>query len=229
MSKVIAGKLEAFAETGTEGYIWTLYDDTKVGHYGLNFLQDGDHLTIYHPTQRQIVWQGNVDLEYETNYQPFPLNPEYGQQAVNGMWVHGVQRDVVPETWASWFTAKYPAELITAGFGKLYRCNSSTITGHQWNGKGSRYNQIKDTGDLIIKFKNSGYYRYKAVDADTYWAFYEAESMGKYFAQHIKNKFEVEKLELPRPARFSTNPPRPWAHRRSIGEHDRFLNSPLDE
>jgi hypothetical protein len=58
---------------------------------------------------------------------------------------------------------------------------------------------LHGVGDLILKFNNAGYYRYKDVDSDTYWAFEEAESKGKYFAANIKNKFVTEKLELPKP------------------------------
>lgn len=209
MSKVIKGKLDAYFETGTEGVIWSLLEQGKEGYHGLNCLEDGDYLTIL-DHDNNVIWEGNIDFEYERNYIPFPSNPSYGQQCVRGLWVHGIQKDVDPETWADWFLEGRSALLIKAGFGKLHRCKSSTIVGHCWSGRGSPWNSIKDHGDLIIKFKNSGFYRYKNVDSDTYWAFESAESMGKYFAQFIKNKFEVEKLEMARPARYSTNPPRPW-------------------
>lgn len=208
----IKGKLEAFSETGTEGVIWSLHEDDKDGYDGLHPIDQGDYLTIFdpeHPTK--IVWEGNLDLEWERNYHPFPGNPQYGQQAIFGMWVHGIQRNVEPDDWGTWFFKEFPAEMIKSEIGRLYRCKSSTIEGHRWTGKGSPWTkEEKLSGDLIVKFKNSGYYRYKDVDHDTYWGFEEAESKGKYFAKNIKNKFVTETLDLPRPARYSTNKPRPW-------------------
>ena len=207
----IKGKCDPYFETGTEGVIWSVYEDGKEGYDGLHCLNEGDYLTIFDPADStKVVWEGNIDLEYERNYLPFPMNPEYGQQAIMGMWVHGIQRNVEPDDWGTWFFKAYPAEVIKSEIGRLFRCKSSTIEGHLWSGKGSPYNSIKDTGDLIIKFKNGGYYRYKDVDADTFWEFESAESKGKYHARNIKNVFVVEKIDLPKPARYSTNKPKPW-------------------
>ena len=109
----IKGTLQAFSETGTEGIIWSIYEDGREGYDGLNGLHGGDHLTIFHPGNPGIViWEGNIDLEYERNYHPYPMNPQYGQQAIQGMWVRGIQRDVDPDTWGNWFFKEYPAELI---------------------------------------------------------------------------------------------------------------------
>ena len=107
----IKGKLEAFFETGTEGVIWSVCEDEKEGYDSLHCLKNGDNLTIFHPENPGIViCTGEIDLEYERNYRPYPMNPQYGQQAVHGMWVHGFQRDVVPEDWGTWFFKHYPAE-----------------------------------------------------------------------------------------------------------------------
>ena len=198
---MVKGKLEAFFETGTEGVIWSLYDDTKEGYEGLHCLYQGDYLTIFDPEDKsKVVWEGNIDLEYERNYHPYPMNPQYGQQAVGGMWVHGIQRDVEPDTWGKWFFKQYPAEVIKSEIGHMHRCKSSMISGHRWDGKGSPWNSIRDNANLIIRFNSGDCYKYKDVDCDTYWAFEQAESLGKYFAANIKNKFEAVKLELPKPA-----------------------------
>jgi hypothetical protein len=208
----IKGKCDPFFETGTEGVIWSLYEDGKEGYDALQVIDQGDYLTIFDPENpTKVVWEGNIDLEWERNYHPYPMNPQYGQQAIMGMWVHGIQRNVEPDDWGTWFFKAYPAELIKSEIGRLFRCKSSTIEGHRWEGKGSQWSkEPKEPGDLILKFKNSGYYRYKDVDHDTYWEFEEAESKGKYFAKNIKNKFVTEKLDLPRPAKYSLNKPRPW-------------------
>jgi hypothetical protein len=204
----IKGKLEPFSETGTEGVVWSLHEDGVDGYDGLNCLHQGDYLTIFDPLDiTKVIWEGNIDLEFERNYHPFPRNPQYGQQAIFGMWVHGIQRDVEPDDWGIWFFKEYPAELIKSEVGHLYRCNSSTIFGHRWEGKGNSYNGIKDSGNLVIKFKNGGVYRYKDVDFDTYSGFAEAESKGKYLAKNIKNKFVTEKIDLPRPVKYSADKP----------------------
>lgn len=199
---MIKGKLEAFFETGTEGVIWSIYEDGKQGYDGLHPLNNGDYLTIFHSSKPYtIVWEGTVDLEYETNYRPYPTNPEYGQQAVLGRWVHGVQRDVVPEDWAMWFMGKYKAECIKSSFSEinLRRCKGSTIFGYSWSGDF----ELENTGDLILKFKGNKFYRYKDVDYNTYIGFEEAESKGKYFANYIKNAFVTEQIELPSRVKYN--------------------------
>lgn len=207
----IKGKLEPFSETGTEGVVWSLHEDGVDGYDGLNCLCQGDYLTVYDPKDStKIVWEGNIDFEYERNYHPFPKNPQYGQQAIFNIWVNGIQRDVEPDDWGLWFFKEYPAELIKSEVGHLYRCNSSTIFGHRWEGKGNSYNGIRDSGNLIIKFNNGGVYRYKDVDFETYIGFADAESKGKYLAKNIKNKFVTEKIDLPRPAKYSVNKSGPW-------------------
>jgi hypothetical protein len=209
----IKGKCDPFFETGTEGVIWSVYEDGKEGYDGLQCLDEGDYLTIFDPAKpKEVVWEGNIDLEYERNYHPFPMNPEYGQQAIMGMWVHGIQRDVEPDDWGTWFFKEYPCELIKSEIGRLYRCKSAIIGGHRWTGTANRWSKdnLHGVGDLILKFNNAGYYRYKDVDSDTYWAFEEAESKGKYFAANIKNKFVTEKLELPSKPTYKLNPPKPW-------------------
>jgi len=108
---VVKGKLDPFFETGTEGVLWSVYEDGKEGYDGLHVLKKDDYLTIFDPEDNtKVIWEGNIDLEYKRNYHPYPMNPEYGQQAVHGMWVHGFQVDVVPEDWGTWFFKHYPAE-----------------------------------------------------------------------------------------------------------------------
>lgn len=66
---------------------------------------------------------------------------------------------------------------------------SSSIEGYCWNSNG-------DFGDLILKFKNGGHYRYSNIPAAIYHEFLNAESHGKYFYANIKSKFLTEKLDL---------------------------------
>jgi hypothetical protein len=108
----IHGRLDPFWETGTEGVCWSLEDRIRPGYDGLFPLSDGDHLTIFDDDGNQL-WSGTISFEYERNYQPYPMNPQYGQQAVFDHWVRGLQRDIAPETWASWFFDHRRATLQT--------------------------------------------------------------------------------------------------------------------
>ena len=196
MTNIIKGKLEPFFETGTEGTIWSVYEDGKEGHNGLHCLEYGDFLRIFDSEETtKVVWEGRIDYDWKINFRPYPMNPEYGQQEVLGFWVHGIQKDVNPEVWGTWFFKQYPAEMERANIGHFYPMKSSSITAYCWKGTGGLYNK-GTAGDLILKFNNGGYYKYKDVPPDVFWEFYRADSHGKYFYTNIKNKFVTEKIDL---------------------------------
>lgn len=96
------GRLEPFAQTATEGIEWTLLNRVLPGYAGLHALTSGDVLTIFDDAGGHL-WHGVVDFEYQRRKVLFPQNPEYEQQALLGYWVHGLQSDCEPETWAGWF------------------------------------------------------------------------------------------------------------------------------
>jgi hypothetical protein len=100
--RVISGELHPFFETGTEGVLWSIYEEGKESYDALHVLEDGDHLTVFDP-HGETIWTGVVQLEYERRYRPYPQNPQYGQQEVFGFWVHGFQADIEPEQWAEMF------------------------------------------------------------------------------------------------------------------------------
>lgn len=109
----IVGRLEPFFETGTEGIVWSVVEDGKSGYDSLHPVKCGDHLTIFDKQDTSaVVWDGDIQFEYKTNYESYPLNPEYGQQAVKGLWVNGLQEGVDAEQWFTWFYEEYPATLI---------------------------------------------------------------------------------------------------------------------
>jgi len=107
----IRGRLEAFFETGTEGVYWSLIDSGLPGYDGLWTLRDGDQLRVIDTTD-ETLWTGEIKFEYLTNWQSYPMNPEYGQQAVHGLWVHGLQEGFDPDRWGTLFLQNYRAELI---------------------------------------------------------------------------------------------------------------------
>ncbi len=198
---IIKGKLDPFSETGTEGVIWAVYDDTKKGYDGLHCLEYGDYLTVFDPEDpTKIVWKGTIDYDWERNRRPYPLNPQYGQQEVGGMWVHGLQVDVEPNDWATWFFKTYPAELIKANFGHFTPTKSGTIDAYCYTGRKHYSDSSLDrSGTLTIKFRNGSFYKYKDVEPSVFWEFYSAESKGTFLAKNIKKKYEFEKLETPQP------------------------------
>jgi hypothetical protein len=113
---VICGLLEGFWETGTEGVLWALEEEPFKGYDGLHILENGDELTVFN-ADGSVLWKGVIDLEYESGYMNFPLNPQYGQQAALGYWVHGCQRGFAIDDWAYMFMGphcrnpRYPQRL----------------------------------------------------------------------------------------------------------------------
>lgn len=65
--------------------------------------------------------------------------------------------------------------------------NSSNIMAVSW---------CPITEDMEIEFKGGGLYRYARVPASEHEAFIKSESLGRHFAQHIRNRFDCRKVEL---------------------------------
>lgn len=108
----VNGTLLAFFETGTEGVLWSFMETGKLGYDALHVLEKGDRIKVFNDAARKdVVFDGAVDLEYRRRYHPYPGNPKHGQQVVDGMWVHGLQRGETPERWAAMFFDEKPAEL----------------------------------------------------------------------------------------------------------------------
>lgn len=90
--------------------IWSFEEVPFKGYEGLHPLKNGDKITIF-AKDNSILWDGVIDLEYETGYQPYPMNPQYGQQCALGYWVRGNQRGMAIEVWAKMFLDGLDAEL----------------------------------------------------------------------------------------------------------------------
>lgn len=99
---VVTGVLEDFFETGTEGVIWSVYDDDNRGYDGLHTIEEGDHLTICDQLGHRI-WAGIIRCDRKAGWKRYPLNPKYGQPCALGHWVHWTQKGFKPDVWARFF------------------------------------------------------------------------------------------------------------------------------
>ncbi len=53
---------------------------------------------------------------------------------------------------------------------------------------------IKEAGQLMVQFSSGSVYAYSDVPEQVYQDFLDASSKGKFFAEHIKGKYETEKV-----------------------------------
>lgn len=94
---IIYGRTDDFCETGTEGIVWSVYEDGKKGYDGLHCLEDGDMLKVFNDAARkQVVWEGEISLKYPPSM----------------MFNHGVQDGMNEQIWARMFIDHKPATLI---------------------------------------------------------------------------------------------------------------------
>jgi hypothetical protein len=96
------GDLIDFFETGTEGVIWMLEDESRYGYAALQPICDGDHLTVSDQLGK-ILWRGLICCDKVTGRRSFAMNPKYGQQCALGHWVHWIQKGFEPDAWAKFF------------------------------------------------------------------------------------------------------------------------------
>lgn len=101
-SSVITGVLEDFFETGTEGVVWSVYDEDERGYDGLHTIAEGDYLTILDQLGRRR-WAGQIRCDRQSGWKEYPLNPGYGQPVALGHYVHWTQKGFKPDEWARFF------------------------------------------------------------------------------------------------------------------------------
>lgn len=114
--------LHAWAETGTEGFIWALqefkhiYEDPKLGkqfsYDGLVCLEPTDELYVYNE-KKELVWHGFINPEWEDD-----KGNSWNSRGLRGWRVHWVQAGIDPIQWQNFFTEKqyYTGKLIRRPF-----------------------------------------------------------------------------------------------------------------
>lgn len=187
----MVGKLEAFSDSGTDGFHWVFMNSLKTDIYGLHSLSPGDHLTIYNPdAPKEVIWTGNINFEFNSNRHPIPLEPSVLRQVINGCTVKGLQKNVDSELWSMWFFNGYPAEFVPADLfpnGSYPILNSSMFHSYSYDSYGT----------LKVQFSNGDVYQYSAVPKEIIIEFLDANSKGKYFIANIKDRFDSKKMTLP--------------------------------
>jgi hypothetical protein len=100
--KTYKGMLHNFFETGCEGMMWVLIQDNMKGYEALVDINEGDYLKIFNE-DGSVIFDGVIKEDHEIGYAKYPLNPEYGQPAALGYWIHWTQSGWQPDDWARLF------------------------------------------------------------------------------------------------------------------------------
>lgn len=192
--KIINGKLDPFFETGTEGVIWSVYEDGKMGYEGLNCLEYGDYLRVYDKSKTtKIIWEGSIFFDWDINWRPYPMNPKHGQQEVLGYWVHGIQKDLEPKVWGKWFFDMLPAQLIKSELGRFNPIKDEYIKAQAFSGTMAYFDAGKP-GDLTLVFNDNLYAKFFGIDPQVYTDFMYSENKYEYFLKNIKDKYKSERI-----------------------------------
>ena len=86
---------------------WWRYDLRPIFFYSpyddLVDVEEGDRLTVFMPDGETVAFGGVIDPDFEVGFQPYPMNPDLGQQCSCGFWVHWIQRGWDPDMWGRLF------------------------------------------------------------------------------------------------------------------------------
>lgn len=95
------GMLDAFAETGTEGSIWSVCEYGKSGYDALHCLEEGDELTVY-----SNVRDGDIEWEGEVSFGP--------EDVTKIGWIEVLRETnhVETEEWLQWNWHKRPVIVV---------------------------------------------------------------------------------------------------------------------
>lgn len=100
--RIIKGVLEDHFEGGTDGIIWAVYEDGKMGYDGLHIIHAGDYLTVY-DEKGEVIFKGRIFPDHKAGWTKHPFNPKYGQPCALNHWIHWTQIGWQPDDWARLF------------------------------------------------------------------------------------------------------------------------------
>jgi len=104
--KTYRGVLSPWFETGTEGIVWTLYEDGKKGYDAMRIIENGDRLKVWRESG-EIVFDGEIVEDHKAGWEEYPGRPGFGQPSALGYWIHWTQRGWEPDNWAALFFNEY--------------------------------------------------------------------------------------------------------------------------
>lgn len=105
------GTLRCFFETGTEGIMWSMWEDNKEGYGGMIILEAGDYLTVYWKNNA-VLFQGKIIPDFLAGWQRYYRGSRNGQPTALWAWVCWTQKGWMPNLWALLFYEGYRAEVI---------------------------------------------------------------------------------------------------------------------
>lgn len=100
--KKLKGVVDYFFETGSEGVRWIFCDDGKIDWDSIKFIHEGDWLKIY-GKGGEVLFVGKIKEDRRAGWKPYPRNPNFGQPAALGYWIHWTQKGWKPDDWARLF------------------------------------------------------------------------------------------------------------------------------
>lgn len=110
----LEGYLYAFSDQGLEGTHWTFVEDDGVNKPKMHAIENGDLLRVFNDkSKRDVIFDAEVDLDYEVNKKPNWMIPSWILQQIDGIGtVHGIQKEMNPDQWGEMFTQEKPALLF---------------------------------------------------------------------------------------------------------------------
>lgn len=114
--KTLTGQLHLLYETGMESTFWAFFDDHNKGYDALHLLKNNDHLIVYNADKSQILFEGLINLDYESNKEAVIFNPQYFWQRIDDTTVSGVQKDYDTHSWMQLFLQELPAKITLGEF-----------------------------------------------------------------------------------------------------------------
>lgn len=108
-SVTVYGVTECYAETGTEGVYWAVYEEGKEYFEGLHLIDEGDRLTIYGDDE-QVLFDGIIVYDRITGWRPYHPDRPFGmgQQGCIVYNVHWIQKGYTELGWGQLFITETP-------------------------------------------------------------------------------------------------------------------------